>query len=134
MKIDLSAHRCKTLLFSCIDFRFGSATRDEIAKAAKSFDLVAMAGGSKAVTDSDTQAAALKQIGLAKRLHGVKRVVLVDYIQCGGFGGNETERDHTENLARAKTIIEQRYHITVATYLATVDSSGNFELTPESFN
>lgn len=92
-----------------------------------------MAGGSKAITDSDTQAAALKQIKLATRLHGVARVILVDHVQCGVFGGNETEADHTQNLAKAKTIIEQRYGVPVATYLATVDENSNFELKSVNF-
>lgn len=133
MKIDLSAHHCETVIFSCIDFRFGSAIREEISKQAKSFDYIAMAGGSKAITDSDTQAAALKQIGLAKRLHGAVRVVLVDHVQCGGFGANETEHDHAENLAKAKTMIEQNCALAVATYLATVDNSNNFELKSMNF-
>lgn len=130
MKVNLSGHHCETVLFSCIDFRFGSATAAEIAKEAKLFDHIAMAGGSKAITDSDTQAAALKQIGLAKQLHGAARVVLVDHVQCGGFGGNETWADHGKHLAKAKTIIEERCDVAVATYLATVDRGGNFELRP----
>lgn len=87
-----------------------------------------MAGASKAITDPDTRAAALKQIRLAKEFSGIKIVLLVDHINCKAFGGNESEQDHVKNLLEAKAIIEQGINVKVITYLGVVKPNGDFKL------
>lgn len=128
MKVDLSQHRCRTLVFSCIDFRFGHAIRHAIGKITRPFFAVAMAGGSKAITDTDTREAALKQIKLAKTLGGAEVMLLVDHVNCKMFGGHESEADHVKNLLEAKGIIEQAVDVKVIPYLGIVKPNGDFKL------
>lgn len=103
------------LTISCIDFRFRKGLADWIeAELGGQSDIVAAAGASKAIMDEDTQATLLKQVKLAKQLHDIQDVHIVDHMDCGAYGGaakhNGDEQaeiaEHQDLLSKAKELIE----------------------------
>jgi carbonic anhydrase len=106
------------LTVTCIDFRF----RPQLAQwmtteLEDKTDLVAIAGVSQAILDEGTQAAVLKQIDIADRLHSIKTVHLIDHIDCGAYGGsaqfngdkNAEIAMHKEELEKAKVVIAEKF-------------------------
>jgi carbonic anhydrase len=80
------------------------------------FDLICLRGGSKAVIDESSRGAIFESIDAAIRLHGVKRVIIVDHIDCGAYGGSnifancsEEESFHLTRLNEATSIIRAVY-------------------------
>jgi carbonic anhydrase len=111
-----------------MDFRFEDSHNKWI-KSLEKCDRVALAGASKAVVDEDTSKAALKQIALANKLHGVDTVYLVDHEDCGGYGSKaacasdkEEMEIHATMAKKAKEIIEDKFSdIKVFTKIAMLD-------------
>ena len=119
------------LTISCIDFRYRKGLADWIeAELGGQSDIVAAAGASKAIMDEDTQATLLKQVSLAKQLHDIQNLHIVDHTDCGAYGGaakhNGDTRaeidEHNELLNKAKELIELQVDgVTVHTYILGID-------------
>jgi hypothetical protein len=69
-------------------------------------------GGSKSLIDEETRGMMLDALGLAVNLHGVRRLVIVDHVDCGAYGGSgqfdspDAERQfHAERLREAREIV-----------------------------
>jgi carbonic anhydrase len=92
------------------------------------YDRVVVAGAAKNFVDptqpSDVEFIT-RQIDIAQRLHAITEVWLINHRDCGAYGKifatpeAETAR-HTDDLAKAKTLIEQQFGLTVKTFLATL--------------
>ncbi len=68
-------------------------------------------GGSKSLIDEETRGMMLEALDLGVSLHGVKRLVIVDHVDCGAYGGSsqfdspDAERQfHVERLREARQI------------------------------
>lgn len=115
-------HSCEAVIITCIDFRFQEYINNWIAGnfSPKTFDRVAIAGG---VFDFDYVS---KQIEISKRLHHIKKVVLINHEDCGAYGGAGTAEKHAEDLKNAVEKIKQQYpDLTIETYYLHLD--GTFE-------
>lgn len=98
-----AAHTCDVLVLSCIDFRFHQLLLEYVRRdlGVSRFDLVALAGGAKNLatpTKEWYEEAVLDNIGIAVRLHGIKRVVLTNHMDCGAYGGSEKFAASTEEI------------------------------------
>jgi len=78
-------------------------------------DEVSVAGGIKDLL-GEAKDFLLKQIEIAKRLHGIKRVILVAHEDCGAYGGKKAFTNeeaefskHKEDLVKAKEIILTKF-------------------------
>jgi carbonic anhydrase len=115
-------HTCDAAVITCIDFRFQDYINDWISKniPPKSHDRVAWAGG---VKDLDN---VLNQIAISKRLHDIKKVVLINHEDCGAFGEAGTPKKHAVDLKNAAyKVREQTKNIEVQIFYLHLD--GTFE-------
>ncbi len=106
-------HKTEALIVTCIDFRLQEAINNWISQnfSPKTFDRVALAGGVKNLE------VILTQIEIAKRLHHINKVVLINHEDCGAYGEEGTEEKHSEDLKTAKEKIQSQFpDLTVETY------------------
>ncbi len=121
-------HSCNNLVFTCMDFRFRDI-HDTYIKSMVSCDRIALAGASKSIVDDDTRIAAIKQIKLANKLHGVNTIYLIDHEDCGAYGGKtavtsdqEELELHRKNAHEARDIVlKEIRNIQVVTKMALLD-------------
>ncbi len=103
-------------------------------------DLVSMAGAAKNLVDSadpSSAATARLQIKLSHDLHGISRVILINHLDCGAYGGRaafvsdeEEFARHSEDLksARASIIAEYpRTEVSLAIAKINFDGKVSFE-------
>ncbi|MCR4305568.1 MAG: hypothetical protein NUV73_00615 [Candidatus Daviesbacteria bacterium] len=115
-------HNCEAAIVTCIDFRFQEYINNWIAEnfSPKTFDRVAFAGGVKSL---DT---ILGQIDIAKKLHHIKKVILINHEDCGAYGEAGTAEKHAEDLKNAVTQIKEKYpDLEIQTFYLHLD--GTFE-------
>lgn len=115
-------HTCDAAVITCIDFRFQDFINSWISEnlPEKSHDRVAFAGGVKNLETI------LGQVEISKRLHDIKKVVLINHEDCGAYGESGTPEKHAEDLkAAADAITEKIPGIEVETYYLHLD--GTFE-------
>ncbi|MDO8576919.1 MAG: hypothetical protein Q7R82_01110 [Candidatus Daviesbacteria bacterium] len=119
----MNNHSCKAVIITCIDFRFQEFINNWIASnfPPKTFDRVAIAGG---VFNFDYVS---KQTEISKRLHHIKKVVLINHEDCEAYGEAGTPEKHSEDLKNAAEKIKQQYpDIFVETYYLHLNET--FEL------
>jgi len=94
-------HVCNCAIVVCIDFRFQEYIRNftNTYLKNKTFDLIALAGGTKNLKTI------LKQIDTSVNLHKIKKVILIHHENCGAYGKYSTLENHTKDLKNAKTKI-----------------------------
>lgn len=73
-------------------------------------------GGSKSLIDEPARSMILETLELAVELHGVTRLIVVDHIDCGAWGGSEAFDDedaersfHVERLKEAREIVREQH-------------------------
>jgi len=98
----LESHECEALVITCMDFRFHEKTvqfiRDSLGIT--TFDLLTSPGAAKTV-NSDV-------VGLSKKLHGIKRVVIVNHATCGAYGISDPQEDletQSKDLKKADAVL-----------------------------
>lgn len=113
-------HNAKAIIITCIDFRLQETINNWISQnfAPKTFDRVAWAGGVKNLEDI------LSQIEIAKRLHHIKKVILINHEDCGAYGEKGTEEKHAQDLQNAKEKILLKFpDLAVDTYYLKLDGT-----------
>lgn len=119
----MNNHACEAIIVTCIDFRFQEYINNWIAEnfTPKSFDRIAIAGG---VFDLEY---ILKQVGISKRLHHIKKVVLINHEDCGAYGEAGTPEKHAEDLKNTASKIKRLFSdLETKTYYLHL--SGTFKL------
>ncbi len=120
-----------------MDFRFEPAIHEFIKKENLfcDADIVAVAGASKNLVDGENDAEKgyiMKQIGLSDKLHHIRRVILMNHMDCGGYGGHgafeslDAEREkHATDMATAAKVVQQTHpDLAVEQVLAHIDDDG----------
>lgn len=114
-------HSAKALVLHCIDYRFVNATKEFLAKEgyAGQYDDVGMAGSvDNIVEPSDTSDVEFvyRQIAIARKLHHITDVVLINHTDCGAYGGREAflsdeeeHARHVKDLRLAKEKVAERF-------------------------
>ncbi len=111
------SHECENLVLMCMDFRFHEKLAQVIGHSGyRQFDLLALPGGSKSVVDESSRGVMLAAIEIGVSAHKVKRVIIVDHVDCRAYGGSEAfespeaeELRHTEALLEASGIVRERF-------------------------
>ncbi|KKT52776.1 MAG: hypothetical protein UW45_C0041G0010 [Parcubacteria group bacterium GW2011_GWC2_44_22] len=99
-----------------MDFRFHEQVVEQLKlRGIKTFDLKADAGAVKYLISSEKPAVRdwiLENIEIARRLHHINAVILINHLDCGAYGGSasfqsksEELKFHTEQLKQAKMIV-----------------------------
>ena len=135
------SHQAKAVVLHCMDYRFVHKIVHFLKDRGliDQYDDVAAAGAAKNLVDpmipSDKEFV-LRQLQMAKKFHDVQQVVMINHKDCGGYGKifNSPEEElarHTKDLKAAKKLVEAEIPgVTVATYLAGLQSDGHVEFTP----
>ena len=112
-------HQCRTLVITCIDFRFRSSIRKWLLEKENldgDFDLISVAGACKDLAGDESGPPGryiLNQVLLSKKLHHVKEVILINHQNCGAYGDRvvsgsaEELAIHRADLEKAKSLICQ---------------------------
>lgn len=122
-----------------MDFRFVHAIARYVQSLGLTgqYDDVGAAGAAKNIVDPydahDTEFV-LRQIEIAKKLHHISQVMVINHLDCGAYGkgtfanAEEERARHLRDLAGAKNTIEKRFDgITVTTVLARIDDQGKVD-------
>ncbi len=110
------------MVLHCMDFRLGSAIRDELQNRGilNDCDIVAIAGAGKTIVTKTDQIAwhdtAMSHIDLSKRLHEIENLIIMNHTDCGAYGGraafdsHEAENEqHISDLKGAKEIVAEAH-------------------------
>ena len=63
----------------------------------------------------------MRQIEISKRLHSIKKVILINHTDCGAYEGDDSK--HEIDLRAAKNLVLKTYpDLEVSTLLAKIDS------------
>jgi hypothetical protein len=135
------AHTCSSLILHCIDFRFGSAIKQWMheQEILDDCDMVAAAGAAKQIVDPVEFSCSkfmLDQIGISVRLHETKRIILMNHMDCGAYGGHDTfvsldeeEAKYINDMRKAKAMVVDRFpDVVVELWLADIDSHGEIQI------
>lgn len=128
-------HSAKAIVLHCMDYRFIHDLVHFMKEEGldRQYDDVSAAGATKNIVDPydhTDKEFILRQIELAKKLHGITTVYLINHRDCGGYGkifnSPQEEFDrHVRDLKTAQQIIIERFEgLTVKTILAAVDEVG----------
>jgi carbonic anhydrase len=118
--IEASRRYCDVIVVTCIDFRFQPVLSEWLNETLEpgSYDRVALAGGVK------NWPVVMAQIEIARRLHNVRRVVLVNHEDCGAYGAEGTHERHITDLRAARDQVRAAYpSVDVDLYFARLDGS-----------
>lgn len=116
------SHKCEAIVVHCMDYRLQSFINQWLEEnlIKGSYDRAVMAGGVYDVYD------VIRQVDIAARLHGIKKVVLINHEDCGMYGSIGTEERHEDDLTKAEDKIRRLFpHLEVDTYYLKLD--GTFE-------
>ncbi|MBI4426585.1 MAG: carbonic anhydrase [Candidatus Kerfeldbacteria bacterium] len=132
-------HSAKALVLHCIDFRF----IHDIVHFMKNvgllgqYDDVAAAGAAKNLADpydDHDREFVLRQIAIARKLHGISEVYVINHFDCGAYGqgtfanADEERGRHRRDLQVAKDFIERRFDgLSVVKILARIDEGGQVD-------
>lgn len=99
-------------------------------------DTVAVAGAAKNLLYSAPESERnfiLKQIGISKNLHNIKKVILINHTDCGAYGGagvfssrEAEETTHIRDMEEAERLIRSQYpELETETVLAKIKEDGS---------
>jgi len=121
-----------------MDFRFMKGVRNylDAHNMVGDCDLVSIAGAAKNIADPASESEReflLKQIMLSHKLHNMKRLVLMNHLDCGAYGGSAAfenpaaeKAKHTADLKKAAEIIKNTYpDVEVCLAIASLDEKGD---------
>src|SRR5512138_2338754 len=116
----MAAHTCEAVVVHCIDFRLQHFLNDWLTKrfGIQTYDRIAWAGGVREF------ALIHGQIDISRRLHNVKKAILINHEDCGAYGSIGTKERHVSDLAYAEHVA-QSMHLEVEKYYLHLD--GEFE-------
>lgn len=113
------SHKADAVVLSCMDFRFREAVQNFVKNELKLelFDYKSDGGAvKKIVEEGPVRDWILGNFEIAFSLHGVEKIVLINHIDCGAYGGSkafgqseEELRFHEEQLRQASSLISSRY-------------------------
>jgi hypothetical protein len=96
---------CEVVAIHCIDFRVQHFLNDWLTErfGKQNYDRVAWAGGAKDFIYIQDQ------IAIARRLHNIKKVILINHEDCGAYGPAGTKERHVSDLSYAERMIKVQY-------------------------
>lgn len=133
----LSETKAKALVLSCIDFRFDfrfvNFSKGEYMDNYDKFSLAGASLGYNQNTFPEWRETCNKHIELAKQLHDIDEVIVLDHMDCGAYrilydnptlSRQEEYELHKKNLNKFKAMINEKFPLLkVTTLLMDVDES-----------
>lgn len=132
-------HGAKAMVLRCMDYRFVTTLREHLIHLGlkDQYDLVCVAGSAKNMVDpfdpKDPEFV-MRQIDVAKRLHHIQEVIIINHLDCGAYGKIFSSKDeevkrHEGDLAKAKRLIHDRFpDLKVRMVLAGMHPTGGFHV------
>ena len=126
-------------VISCIDYRFWPQALPLLQSKYGDFDLIEIAGASKNLTsplEPEDKMTLLENIGISIKLHHPQKIILVNHLDCGAYGGSESFHSedeeikfHRNELEKAKEIIWEKFPaLIVQTELLVIDDKGKVKI------
>ena len=113
-------HQAEAILITCIDFRFHQVTVNYIREdlGIKEFDLLTIPGVAKNLAQDNQPGKEIiriiKEVSLP--LHRIKKIVVMNHWDCGGYGGSsnfssetDEEKRYKKDLVKAKQILNSKF-------------------------
>jgi carbonic anhydrase len=99
----MTEHKCEAAIVTCMDYRLQDYINTWIEEnnLSGNHDRIAFAGG---VQQLDT---IMGQLQLSHQLHDIKRAVLINHENCGGYGEAGTPEKHFEDVGQAMVRVEE---------------------------
>lgn len=110
------SHKCKAIVFNCIDWRIHLSSEKYFEKRYKTFDMFYTAGSIKGLLEEETRQFFLKQIEISRNLHKSVVVALSAHHDCGAFGGMSGFADNEEEFIFYKDILEKAEKIVLGKF------------------
>jgi len=135
----MNHHQKVSIVLSCIDYRFWPEALPMLEKKFGEFDLIELAGASKNLATPTQEAdrkAVLESIGVSVKLHGAKKIILTNHIDCGAYGGSKkfnTIEDeiefHRKELDKAADLVAHKFpDLIIKKIIISHDDKGKIEL------
>lgn len=113
-------HKCKSIVFKCMDFRLSKETIRflEENNLIGDSDIVSIAGSSKSLADGKDEIKNLliKQIKTSKDLHGSEEVILIHHSDCGAYKATccftsleEEKNVQLEDMKKVEALIKESF-------------------------
>ncbi|MBP6914175.1 hypothetical protein KBB74_01640 [Candidatus Parcubacteria bacterium] len=113
-------HKCKSIVFKCMDFRLTKETNRflEENNLLGDCDIVSIAGSSKALADGNDEIKNLliKQIKTSKDLHGAEEIILIHHSDCGAYKASccftsleEEKGFQIEDMKKVEKLIKENF-------------------------
>jgi carbonic anhydrase len=113
-------HKCKNILFKCMDFRMQSKTLEWLKENGYfgDCDVVSVAGSSKGIADDDQSVRnfLLNQIKISHDLHGAENIILIHHSDCGAYKGSyqfsspeEEKQKQEEDMIKVENIAKESF-------------------------
>lgn len=134
-----AAHSAKALILRCMDFRFVTTLRKHLVHLGlkDQYDLVSVAGAAKNMVDpfdAKDPEFVIRQIDVARRLHHIAEVIIINHLDCGAYGKifnskEEERRRHEADLEKAKIMILKKFpDLSIRLVLAGIHPTGGFHI------
>ena len=108
-----------SIVVLCMDYRFWPETIKIFKEEYGNCDLIGLAGSAKNLASPSNEAnriTILENIDTSVKLHKAKRLVLINHIDCGAYGGSKAFSSfddelafHTNELKKAKQIATDKF-------------------------
>ncbi len=107
-----------SIVISCIDYRFWPEALLILRKKYGDFDLIQLAGSIKNLLSSkkEHKITLLDHIEKAIKLHHPQKIILINHLDCGAYGGSknfsslkEEIKFHNQELKKAANIIKKKF-------------------------
>lgn len=110
---------CDTLVITCIDYRFAAENQNFINETLRwknNYDHVSIPGSIYNLVNLETRELFLNKFSQSVKLHLINRVVIINHIDCGGYGGSASfgaeiaeYETHIADLRKARNLLIERY-------------------------
>lgn len=108
-----------SIVITCIDYRFWEQALEIISEKYGKLDLISIAGGAKGLSSPSNIShfdTIIDNINISVKLHGAKRIILTNHVDCGAYGGSSNfmaneheEYFHNKELKTAKKVINEKF-------------------------
>ncbi len=128
---------CDSLVITCNDFRFNTATQEFINNRLGmkgTYDYISIPGSIRNLLDRNTRDLVLNKFGVSVLLHHVKRVIILGHQDCRiGYGGTKNFKEALDeyktvckDLKKARTRMGIRFpHLKVYLYYIAILSENH---------
>lgn len=130
----MAAHHCRACIIFCMDFRLNRPLVEFLTEQnldRDGADIIRVAGAAKSLArpgDPRDRDFLLEQLATSARLHGTRRVYLINHEDCGAYGQEQVPDSeaelamHARDLRAGRALLQERFPaVEVLTYFMRLD-------------